>query len=81
MASTVPESFGRVILEAQAAGVPVVATQVGGVVEIIDHEKTGLLVLPKDPDAMAQAVLRLLNDRKFSAELSVNAKKKIDEKY
>lgn len=81
LASTVPEAFGRVVLEAQAAGAPVVATQVGGVVEIIDHEKTGLLVLPKDPDAMAQAVLRLVNDRKFAAELAVNARKKIEEKF
>jgi glycosyltransferase involved in cell wall biosynthesis len=39
------EAFGRVIIEAQAAGVPVVATRVGGVTEIIEHEKTGLLVL------------------------------------
>ncbi|MCK5082899.1 MAG: glycosyltransferase family 4 protein, partial [Candidatus Omnitrophica bacterium] len=47
------EAFGRVILEAQASGVPVVATKVGGVVDIIDDEETGLLVLPKDTDAMA----------------------------
>src|SRR5205085_11908490 len=81
MATTTPEAFGRVILEGQAAGVPVVATKVGGVIEIIDQEKTGLLVLPEDPDAMAQSVLRLLNDRKFAADLVVNAKKKIEEKF
>ncbi len=75
------EAFGRVILEAQAAGVPVVATKVGGVVEIIDDEKTGILVMPKDPDAMAKAVMRLLNDRNLSQHLVEQSQKKIDERY
>ena len=75
------EAFGRVIIEAQAAGVPVVATRVGGVSEIIEHEKTGLLVLPKEIEAMSDAVLRILNDAKFSAGLVAEAKKKIDARY
>jgi lipopolysaccharide heptosyltransferase II len=75
------EAFGRVIIEAQAAGVPVVATRVGGVSEIIEHEKTGLLVLPKEIEAMSDAVLRILNDPKFSAGLVAQAKKKIDARY
>ena len=81
LSSTVPEAFGRVIIEAQAADVPVVATRVGGVVEIIEHEKTGLLVLPKDPDGMAQAVIRLLQDRPFAQALAVQAKKKVLSQY
>jgi len=75
------EAFGRVIIEAQASGVPVVATRVGGVTEVIDHEKTGLLVLPKDVEAMADAVLRILNNPDFSAGLVAEAKKKIDARY
>jgi len=75
------EAFGRVIIEAQAAGVPVVATRVGGVLEVIEHEKTGLLVLPKDFEAMADAVLRILNNPEFSAALVTEAKKKIEAKY
>ena len=75
------EAFGRVILEAQAAGAAVVATRVGGVVEIIDHEKTGLLVPPKDPEAMADAVIRILNDRKLSEQLIAGAQKKLHEKF
>ncbi|HQO57348.1 MAG TPA: lipopolysaccharide heptosyltransferase II [Candidatus Omnitrophota bacterium] len=81
LSSTVPEAFGRVIIEAQAADVPVVATRVGGVVEIIEHEKTGLLVLPKDPDAMAQAVIRLLQDRPFAQTIVEQAKKKVLAQY
>ncbi|MDP2654866.1 MAG: GT4 family glycosyltransferase PelF [Candidatus Omnitrophota bacterium] len=81
MASIEPESFGRVIVEAQAVGVPVVATEVGGVMEIIEHEKTGLLVMPQDPDAMAQAVLRVLSDRKLASHLVAAARKKLEQKY
>ena len=81
MSSIEPEAFGRVILEAQAAGVPVVATSVGGVVEIIDDGKTGLLVLPKDTDAMAQAVLRVLEDKKISRQLVTSALKKIEAQF
>ncbi|MBL8014278.1 MAG: GT4 family glycosyltransferase PelF, partial [Candidatus Omnitrophica bacterium] len=81
MATVTQEAFGRVIIEAQAAGVPVVATKIGGIVEVVDHEKTGLLVLPKDSEGMADAVLRLLNEQKFAQSLVVNAKKKIADKY
>ncbi len=81
MSSIVPEAFGRVILEAQAVGVPVVATSVGGVVEIIDHEKTGLLVLPKDSEAIAQACLRILTDKKFARQLVVQARQKLESKF
>ncbi len=75
------EAFGRVILEAQAAGVPVVATKVGGVVEIIDDGKTGLLVMPKDPDAMAKAVMRILQDPQLSERMVEQSQKRIDERY
>ncbi len=75
------EAFGRVILEAQAASVPVVATKVGGVAEIIDHEKTGLLVPPKDIDAMAKAVIRLLQNRELASSLIEAAHKKIENRY
>ena len=81
LSTTTQEAFGRVIIEAQAAGVPVVATRVGGVCEIIDHEKTGLLVLPKDIEDMSNAVLRILKNPEFSAGLVLEAKKKIDARY
>ncbi len=79
--STVPESFGRVIVEAQAARVPVVATKVGGVVEIIEHEKTGLLVLPKDTEAMAREVLRVLRDKQLARTIIEEARKKLETHY
>lgn len=81
LSTVTQEAFGRVILEAQAVGVPVVATSVGGVIDIIDDEKTGLLVLAKDPDGMAKAVMRLLNDRKLATQLAEAAQVKLREKF
>ena len=75
------EAFGRVILEAQASGVPVVATKVGGVVDIIDDEETGLLVLPRDTEAMAKAVIRIANDRGLANRLVVGAKEKLKNNF
>ncbi|MCX5712829.1 MAG: GT4 family glycosyltransferase PelF, partial [Candidatus Omnitrophica bacterium] len=81
LATTTHEAFGRVVIEAQAAGVPVVATQVGGVVDIIDHDKTGLLVPAADPQAMADAVLKIYKDKELARVLAENAYEKLKEKF
>lgn len=54
------EAYGMALLEAQAAGVPVVAGAEGGVADIVAHERTGLLVEPRRPEALAAAVRALL---------------------
>ncbi len=61
-ASTMPEPFGMVLLEAMLAGRPVVATRAGGPLEIVVEGETGLLVAAADPAALAQAVGKLLAD-------------------
>ncbi|MBF0122318.1 MAG: glycosyltransferase [Candidatus Omnitrophica bacterium] len=75
------EAFGRVIVEAQAVGVPVVVTKVGGVVDIVEHEKTGLVVLPRDVDAMASAVMRIIKEPKLADAMILEARKRVEEKY
>jgi glycosyltransferase involved in cell wall biosynthesis len=57
------EPFGTVISEAMAVGTPVVATRVGGLAEVVDDGVTGLLVEPGEPEALAAAVLDVLNRR------------------
>lgn len=81
LATTTQEAFGRVIIEAQAAGVPVVATKVGGVVDIIEDGKTGLLVPPGDTNAMAEAVVKVFKDACLAVRLSQDAYRNVKEKY
>ena len=61
-ASVKPEGFGRVLLEAMALAKPVIATTVGAHPEVVEDETTGLLVPPGNPEAIAQALCRLLKD-------------------
>lgn len=60
-ASTDPEAFGRVAVEAQAMGLPVLASAHGGAMETVEHEETGLLVTPGDPEALADAMEQFLD--------------------
>jgi glycosyltransferase involved in cell wall biosynthesis len=58
------------ILEALASGVPVVSTNVGGIPHLVEHEKTAMLVPAQNPEAMANAILSLLNDRAKSRAMT-----------
>ena len=62
LASREPEPFGLVLLEAMATGKPVVATAHGGPLDIVEDGRTGDLVPPRDPTAMARAIIALLRD-------------------
>ena len=59
------ESQGYVLLEALASGGAVVASNIEGFAGVMTHEEEGLLVKPKDPDALAAAIIRLLKDPKL----------------
>ena len=72
-ASLTPEPFGNVIVEAMLLGRAVVAADEGGPREIITHGTDGLLVSPRDPSALAEAVARLLKDDDFRRFLGKNA--------
>jgi len=68
------EGLGTSVLDAMAAGLPVVATEVGGVPEIVRHEATGLLVRPRDPAALAAAMARLAEDPPLRARLGAGGR-------
>lgn len=80
-ATITPEAFGRVIIEAQAAGVPVVSTKVGGVVDIIEEAKTGLFCAPNNPKDMAEKILALYRDKDLRSRLVTDARKRVEADY
>lgn len=63
------ETFGMVALEAMAQSRPVIASRTGGLPEIVEDGRTGLLVAPDDPQALAHAVIRVLEDPEFARQL------------
>jgi glycosyltransferase involved in cell wall biosynthesis len=68
--STCEEAFGMVLIEAMAMGRPVIGTLVGGMPEIIEHERNGLLVPPGDPQALAHSITRYIKDPDFSKRIA-----------
>lgn len=71
------EAYGYVVHEAGLAGLPVVATNVGGIPEIIEHDVSGLLVPEGDLSAFKEALLKILNDQTLQKTLAGNLKDKM----
>jgi glycosyltransferase involved in cell wall biosynthesis len=68
------EPFGRVLVEAMACGVPIVATKSGGIPEIIRHGQDGLLVPPGNEVEMAEAIAKMMKDESFRKRISDSAR-------
>jgi len=75
------EALGLVLLEAGALGVPVVATAVGGVPEVVEDGVTGLLVPPCDPAALARAVTQLLRDPERARAMGEAARERVEREF
>jgi glycosyltransferase involved in cell wall biosynthesis len=71
------EGFGLAAAEAQACGVPVIAAAASSLPEIVLHETTGLLVPPGDVDALAAALLRLLDEPESARRLGAAGRERI----
>jgi L-malate glycosyltransferase len=75
------ESFGIVLLEAMACKKPVVATAVGGIPEIVEHQKTGILVDPENPEALAAGIRRVLSDGDLRNRIAENGYSRVMERF
>lgn len=76
-----PEPFGRVIVEAMAARLPIVATAAGAVLEILEDGRTGLLVPPGNAAALAQALHRLMSDPDLGQRLATAARQEVETRF
>lgn len=77
-ATITPEAFGRVIIEAHAAGVPVVTTRVGGIVDIVEDGKTGLFTTPQNPKEMAEKIFKLYEDKDLWKRIAYESRKSVE---
>jgi len=75
------EGIPTVVLEAMSCGIPVIATDVGSVREVVEHGKTGFVVPPLDHEAVAAAALRLLKDHILRQRMGAEARRRAVEKY
>lgn len=71
------EALGLVILEAGLAGLPVIATDVGGIPEIIENEKTGLLIESRNPVAIAESIMLLKNNASLSKKIGESLRERV----
>jgi glycosyltransferase involved in cell wall biosynthesis len=79
--SSIIEGMPNALLEALALERPVVATRVGGIPEIVTHGESGLLVPPANPTAMADAILRLLDDPRLAASCGAAGRRTVETRY
>ena len=75
------EGLPLAVVEAMAAGLPVVASDVGGLSEVVEHGTTGLLVPPDDPHALAEALHELLSDRERSRAMGQAGRARVEQLY
>lgn len=78
---TLEDALPTVLLEAMAAGLPIIACDVGGVPEIIENNVNGVLIQPAKPADLVDSCLHLINDRHFANRLAVEAQNTVLERF
>ena len=81
VAMSLEESFGVAILEASACGKPVVVSNVGGLPEVVEHEKTGFVVEKENPEAIASAIGKLICNTELRIEMGRKGREKVINEY
>ena len=76
--SSLWEGCPMVLLEAMAVGKPIIATNVGGVKEIVEDDNTGILVPPADPKAMGDAIVKLMNNKEKTMKMGMNGRRRAE---
>ena len=71
------EGMGKVLVEGMALGKPIVASNVGGIIDLVRNGENGILVPPGDSDALGEAILQLLKDKNLSEKLGKNGKARV----
>jgi len=78
---SVVEAFGLVVIEAMACAKPVIGSRVGGIPDMITDGTNGLLVNPKDPEALTEKICYLIENPKVAGEIGINARKSAEEEF
>uniref|UniRef100_A0A7C3UGH5 Glycosyltransferase family 1 protein n=1 Tax=Geoglobus ahangari TaxID=113653 RepID=A0A7C3UGH5_9EURY len=79
--SSTQEGFGIVLLEALSCETPVISTEVVGIAEDVKKYEAGIIVPPKNPEALAEAIIKLLSDEDLAKKMGKNGRKLVEEKY
>jgi glycosyltransferase involved in cell wall biosynthesis len=75
------EPFGKIVVEAMAMGKPVIASKVGGVPEIVVDGKTGILVPPRDSEAIRRALERLIHRKETRIQMGLEGQKRVKQLF
>ena len=75
------ESFGIVLLEAMAQGKPVIASRVNGIPEVVADQHTGILVPPANPQALAEAIIKLANNKELARKMGLSGYERVNKLF